>query len=80
MKVRELQQQLSRLNPDLDVICYTEDEKLVAGNMIFRLLEIEGVDTTEGQRVRLDDGTPYLKLGKGPASVTLATLTVTADF
>jgi hypothetical protein len=80
MKVRELQQRLNKLDPELEVLCYTEDIKLVEGNMGFRLLDIENVDTTQGEQVRLDDGTPHLKLGKGPASVTLATLEVTADF
>lgn len=80
MKVRELQQRLSKLDPELDVLCYTEDSKLVPADAHFRLLEIEDVQTTHGEQVRLDDGTPYLKLGMGPASVVLATLVVTADF
>lgn len=80
MKVRELQQRLSKLDPELDVLCYTEDTKFVAADAHFRLLEIEDVNTTHGELVRLADNTPYLKLSKGPTSVVLATLVVTADF
>ena len=80
MKVRKLQQLLSKLDPELHVLCYTEDTNLVAAENQFRLLEIEEVNTTQGELVRLDDGTPYLKLGEGPTSRTLATLVVTGDF
>jgi len=80
MKVRELQQRLAKLDPELTVLCYTEDTKFVAAENHFRLLEIEDVYTAHGEQVRLDDGTPYLKFGKGPASVTLAILEVTATF
>jgi hypothetical protein len=80
MKVRELQQQLSRLDPDLEVLCYSEDATLQGKGQLFRLLDIEAVSTTQGERIRLDDGTPYLKLGNSPTSVVLAVLEVTSDF
>lgn len=80
MKVQELQQQLSKLDPDLEVLCYSEDATLLGRDQAFRLLDIEAVSTTRGERVRLDDGTPYLKLGKSPESIVLATLEVTLDF
>ncbi len=80
MKVRELQQKLSELDPDLDVICYSEDSKLVTEGCGLILLEIEAVNTMHGERTRLDDGTPYLKLGRGSGTTALATLEVTSDF
>jgi hypothetical protein len=80
MKVHELQERLGKLDPELDVLCYTEDTKIVGADVGFRLLEIEDVTTTHGEQLRLDDGTPYLKLGKGPNSTALATLEVTAVF
>jgi hypothetical protein len=80
MKVRELQQELGKLDPELTVLCYTEDEKLLAAGTLLRLMDIERVETTVGEQVRLADGTPSLKLGKSSASVTLATLIVMADF
>lgn len=80
MKVKELQQKLSSLDPELDVICYTEDEALQKPGRAFVLLDVESVEATEAERIRLDDETPYLKIGKSPQSVTLVTLVVTTDF
>ena len=80
MKVRELQEQLSKLDPQLEVICYCEDEKLANESRRFILLDVVAVNTTEAKRLRLDDGTPYLKFGKGPDASTIATLEVTTDF
>jgi hypothetical protein len=80
MKVRELQQRLSQLDPELDVLCYTEEEDLLPKNHGFRLLEIDGVEISEGERRRADDQVPSLKLGKGPYSEKLAFINVTGDF
>lgn len=80
MKVRELQEHLSKLDQDLDVLCYSEHDSLVPDGQLFRLLNIEAISTTDSERVRLDDGTPYLKIGKSPSSVVLALLEVGPDF
>lgn len=80
MKVRELQEHLSKLDPQLDVVCYSEDEKLSVGARGFILLDVLAVDTIQAGRLRLDDGTPYLKFGKSPAASAIATLEVTTDF
>jgi len=62
MKVRELQEELSKLNPQLEVFCYCEDKKLVDEHRGFILLDVFAVESTKAKRIRLDDGTPYLKL------------------
>ncbi len=80
MKVKELQEKLSKLDPELEVICYSEDESLLPPNEAFRLLDILAVSTTNAEKDRLDDGTPYLKLGKGTDSSVIAILEVTTDF
>lgn len=80
MKVRELQERLSKLDPGLDILCYSEHESLVSSGQMLRLLEIEDVSTTEAELVRLDDGTPYLRIGKSSSSATLALLEVGPDF
>lgn len=79
MKVRELQERLSKLDPQLEVVCYSEDEKLLAKGRGFILLDVLAVDTTEAERLRLDDGTPFLTFGKGPAASSVVTLEVTTD-
>jgi hypothetical protein len=80
MRVRELLQLLSKLNPDLEVLCYSEDEALLQDGQGFRILDIEALSIAEGERVRLDDHTPYLKLGKSSSSEELAIIEVTSDF
>lgn len=80
MKVRELQQHLSKVDPELELLCYSEDADLVSGGRLFRLFDIESIAVNKGEKMRLDDGTPYLKLGDNPSSVALVILEVTSDF
>lgn len=80
MKVRELQEHLSKLDPELEVLCYSEDEKLLVEKQGFILFDILAVSAAEAERLRLEDGTPYLKFEQGPASVAMVTLEVTSDF
>jgi len=80
MNVKELIAQLQALDQDLDVLCGTDDENLVAPGHSFRLLEIDGVDVIEGERMRDASNAPTLKLGSGPAASKIACLAVTSDF
>jgi len=80
MKVRELREKLDKLDSELTVVCHCEDESLLVEGRLFILFDILAVSTTQAERLRLDDGTPYLKLERGPASVSIATLEVTSDF
>lgn len=80
MKVRQLQMHLSKLDPELDVVCYSEDEKFLIEGKGFILFDVLAVNTTQAVRIRLDDGTPYLKFEKSPESVIITTLEVTSDF
>jgi hypothetical protein len=80
MKVRELKEHLSKLDPDLDVVCYSEDERLLVEGRGFILFDVSGVSMDEAERFRLDDGTPYLRFDKGPKSAAIVILKVTSDF
>ncbi len=80
MKVKDLINAISNLDPEMDVICYSEDEKLFSGQHQFRILEIEGVDITEAEKRRGKDGIPTLKLGRSEYSKKLVTLSVTTEF
>lgn len=80
MKVKELIAALSKLDPDLPVICYSEDEALQAEGHMFRLLEINHVDALEGEMMRDDNGVATLKLGNSPLSTKMASIDVTTDF
>lgn len=80
MKVRELQEQLSKLDPELELVGCSEDEKLLAQGRGFILFDVVAVSATEAQWLRLDDGSPSLLLGRGEASTTIAILEVKSDF
>ena len=80
MKVKELQSLLSKLDPNLEVICYSEDPNLQSDGLFFRILDIEAVDTTIAEITRLDNNTPTLKLGKSSTSKEIVTLVVTSEF
>ena len=80
MKVRELYEHLSKLDPELDVLCYCEHERLLIEKRGFVLFDILAVSATEAQRLRLEDGPAYLKFERGANSVAIATLELTSDF
>jgi hypothetical protein len=80
MRVRELQEQLAKFDPDLELLVYTEDDSLLAEGHLFRLLTIDYVDTTEGELVRGDDDVPSMRFGKSDASRAVVTLGVTSSF
>jgi hypothetical protein len=80
MKVKELVARLNTLDQELQILCYTEDEPLLAEGHSFRLLDIESVDVSEGEMRRGGDNLPTLKLGKGPSSVKLAMISVVGEF
>lgn len=80
MKVKELLIQLSQLNPELEVICYSEDSELLPSKHGFRLLDIDTIDSIDAERVRGDDQVLSLKIGKSPTSEKFAIIQVTSDF
>lgn len=80
MKVKELLAKLKARDPEQDVICYSEDEEGLPEGHGFRLFEINGIDVTDAEKTRLDDGTPYLKLGKTAHSRRQVLIDITSDF
>ena len=79
MKVKELIAQLSAIDPELNILCYSEDESLVSGKNLIRLLEIDNVDVAEGEISRDDNGELQIKIGKGPHSSPVAFINVMVD-
>ncbi len=80
MKVRQLQEHLSKLDPELEVLCYSEDERLLVEKRGLILFDILAVGTANAERLLLGGETPYLKFDQGPDSVEMATLEITTDF
>jgi hypothetical protein len=79
MKVKELIKNLSTLDPNSDVICYSEDESLLLDGHMFRVLEIESLDSVMAEKCRVD-GIGTLKIGNSDISQNHVTLNITADF
>jgi len=80
MKVKELVEKLNQLDPELEVLCYSEDSNLLAFEHLFRLLDIHGVSIVEGEKRRGDDQIPSLKIGHTQHSQKHAVIEVTPDF
>jgi hypothetical protein len=79
MKVQELIKALQKFDGNLDVLCSTEDENLIAKNHIFRLLEITNISEIEAEKTRGDDGLATLKLQKTSLSQKHVIIDVTSD-
>ena len=80
MNVRELSEALSRFDPEMDVFCLSEDEQLLGEGRSFIVFDIDHVQVTSGEFVRLNDGTPYIRLGKESGFQSIVTMQVTTDF
>lgn len=80
MRVHELIHELSKLDPDLRVACWTEDEELLSDGEFFRILEIESVSTVTGETLRDEKHRVTMKIGAGERATTLATLTIVSQF
>ncbi len=80
MKVRDLQSKLEAFDPDLDLLCYCEDEESLPPDGGFKLFEIEDIGASHAEPTRLKDDTPYLKLGKTDTSTVHVLLNLTGDY
>ncbi len=80
MKVKDLLNSLSKIDPEMDILCYSEDESFLPKNHLFRIFEIEELKVIEGEKIRGNDGIPTIKLGQSQGSQKHATLTVTSFF
>ena len=78
MKVKDILKKLENVSPETSVVCYTEDEKLLAsGRSVF---EINAIDVIEVEKYRNNDGVPGLKFEKTDCSPKHVILEITSDF
>jgi hypothetical protein len=80
MKVKDLQKMLANLDPELVLVCSTEDEKFLSGNEIFKLFEIDGISASEAEKFRENNREPTLKLGKSEGSHPIGIINLISDF
>lgn len=79
VKVRELIKKLQEIDSELDVICYTEDERLLSSQDVSRVLSIEDISVDEGLPNRSNGGVARIKWRKSKGSQCYAVVTVTGD-
>ena len=81
MTVQELIDQLSRVDPGLQVLAYSEEAVLCAEGHSMRVLELDEVSTVVAEQHRNDDDqVPGFKFGKSELAKEFALIMVTADF
>ena len=80
MKVKDLIAELEKFDPELDVVCYSEDEALLPPGHLFRLFDIEDVAASEGEWRKGDDGVPSMKFVSSESARKHVFIHVTSDF
>lgn len=79
MKVKELLERLGKLDQNLEVLCYTEDEALTGeGNMI-RALDITNVSQILLEATRHDSGEVQIKFSQKEPAKPYALFEITSD-
>lgn len=79
MKVKELMQKLSKLNGELEILCYTEDELLIAAGEVVKALDIVDISETKLEVTRNDACKVQLKFTGTNADRSYALIEITAD-
>ncbi|WP_369926586.1 hypothetical protein [Xanthomonas sp. NCPPB 2632] len=81
MKVKELIAHLNQFDPNLEVLCATEDEGLVGANELVRFLDIqETISVVEGKTGRDDSGSFTFSFENGPGTRKILVIDVTSVF
>ncbi|HHC6507148.1 TPA: hypothetical protein ACN32Z_004425 [Vibrio parahaemolyticus] len=81
MKVKELIEELQKLDPEQCVTCYSEDEGLKTNDGPVQIFKIQDVSEAETESSRLNEGSgkPWLKFGKSDNSSKFVLLEITSD-
>lgn len=80
MKVKDLIAQLSKIDENLEIYGYSEDESISTHDKPFRLFFIDDVSTNAVILTRGNDGMPQASFSSGPGSQRLALINMSADF
>lgn len=79
MKVKDLMQKLSKLNGELEILCYTEDESLIADGEAVKALDIVDISETKLEVTRNDARKVQLKFTGTNIDRSYALIEITAD-
>lgn len=79
MKVSELINCLKQFDGELNILCSSEDQDLLAENHLFRLFEIDNIGIAEGEMKRVDDAVPSIRFGKTEYSQKFVVIDLTSS-
>jgi|tagenome__1003787_1003787.scaffolds.fasta_scaffold19797360_1 hypothetical protein len=80
MNVKDLIASLQDFDPELEVFCYAVDEALRPPGHLFRLMDVQRVLPSEGERFKGADGVPTISFGHTNSSEQVVFLHVTPEF
>jgi hypothetical protein len=80
MNVKDLIAQLQDFDPELEVLCYAVHDSLLASGHMFRLMDIQRVLPSEGERRTAHDGLPTMAFGHTGSSQQVVFIHVTPEF
>lgn len=71
MKVKELVAQLEQQDPELEVLCFSDDEEILPVDEVFRLFKIESVTGSDTEDKEDESVSPPGKLPRRENQVTI---------
>jgi hypothetical protein len=80
LKVKDLISQLSKVDQNLEVYGYSEDESIATDDKPFRFFSVDHVSVNGVILSRGKDGSPQATFDSGPGSQRLALINISADF
>ena len=80
MKVKDLLEKLKQLDPEMDVLCSSEDSDIQSPNHLFKLFDILAIESADAEKCRDNNGIPTLKYGKTENSTKHAIMEITSVF
>lgn len=79
MKVKELIEQLQKLNPETYIVCYSGDEELRSFRGPISIFEINDASETRAELGRSKAGVPMLKFEDTEKATSIALIEITSD-
>ncbi len=66
MKVKELINEIQKINPELEAVFYSESEEIAPKDSSFRIIDPTNFFEKEARLYRTDDGNPSVVFGHEP--------------
>lgn len=80
MKVKDLQEKLSKLDPNLEIVFSTEEDKFLSDGELFKLFDIDHISVSEAESLRNENREPTLKFCKSANSQPIVIANIVSDF